>query len=480
MKSTRRVTRFKSWIALFALFAAAGCGSQSAPPSSLSKSPSAPPGVEARIFVGNEDGTVSVIEHGPGGNNVVQTIPVGTGSTGDMIATGHNHVFVNVTDNNLVAVLDPIGGQVTGKNDVGAGTRPVHAYLDPLDRNKIWVLNDGDANGNDPLHCGVSGASVTVIQNHGDGAEEENAGAGGAALATICVGRGHHKAAFSFPSEGRPDIPKRAFVSNIKDGTVSVIGNDPTDMATYLKVAGTIDLCNSSGEAKKGKPPCDADLGTSNSASPHGLDYSPVSGMVYNSDVGYGMVAVIDPTTNGVTTTLDIGFANKAHVTPDGRFLIVKGTDTGSDPNHVIGKLTVIDVQTNTQVSQIDFPDIHPDSFEFTPDGKKLYVVSATSGSGAQKANLKNNVVLAFDSSGLPTLPSPKEITVGVADGGHRAITIHEEEGKAEHVIVPNPGEDTVSFIDVATDTVVDTVVVGDEPGAVLVFPLEGDLSHSH
>lgn len=480
MNSIKQVTRLRSSAVFFVLFATAGCGSQSNPPASLSRSPNAPPGVEARIFVGNEEGTVSVIEHGHGGNKVSQTIPVGTGSTGDMVATEHNHVFVNVTDNNLVAVLDPIGGEVTFKNNVGAGTRPVHVYLDPLDRNKVWVLNDGDANGNDPLHCGASGASVTVIQNHGDGAEEGNAGAGGAALATICVGRGHHKAAFTFPSENRPDIPKRVFVSNIKDGTVSVIGNDPTDTATYLKGVDTIDLCNSSGEAKKGMPPCDADLSTSNSASPHGIDYSPVSGMVYNSDVGYGMIAVINPTTNGVTTPLDIGFANKAHVTPDGRFLIVKGTDTGSDPNHVIGKLTVIDVQTDTQASQIDLPDIHPDSFEFTPDGKKLYVVSATSGSDAQKANLKNNVVLAFDSSGLPILPSPKEITVGVADGGHRAITIHEEDGKAEHVIVPNPGDDTVSFIDAESDTAVATLAVGDEPGAVLVFPLEGDLSHSH
>ena len=304
---------------LFTLLTAGlwGCGDGQSNPPTLTAGP------EARIFVGNKDGTVSVIEHGGGVNKVAQTIHVGTKSTAGMIATEHNHVFVSVTDNNLVAVLDPIGEMVTKKDDVGAGTRPLHLYLDPLDQNKVWALNDGESSsGNDPLHCGTSGASVTVIQNHGDG-DDDDSGAGGAALATICVGHGHHKAAFSFPSEAHPTIPKRVFVSNIKDGTLSVIGNDPTDTATYLKGIGTIDLCDSSGEAKTGKPSCDADLATSNGSLPHGIDYSPVSGLVYNSNIGYGMITVIDPKTNGVTTTLDISFANKAHATPDGRFLVV-------------------------------------------------------------------------------------------------------------------------------------------------------------
>ena len=144
----------------------------------------------------------------------------------------------------------------------------------------------------------------------------------------------------------------------------------------------------------------------------------------------------------------------------------------------MIGKLTVIRLSDLT-FTQTNLTDIHPDSFEFTPDGKHLYVVSATSGSDAQKANARNNIVLLYDTSALPTLTFVKEIAVGVAEGSHRAITLYEKEGKAKLVVVPNPTDNTVSLIDAETQTVVDTIGVGSEPGAVLVFPLEGDLSHS-
>ncbi|MCG3114962.1 MAG: hypothetical protein LLH30_04705 [Candidatus Manganitrophus sp. SA1] len=478
MNSKRQVTRFRLLIALSTLFAVTGCGSQSSPPASLSESPSAPTGVTARIFVGNEDGTVSVIDHGDNGNTVSQTLPTGSGSIGDLVASEHNHIFVNATDNNLVAALDPIGETVTHKKNIAVGSRPVHAFVDPTDRNKIWVMNDGNATSGPCLTAAPDGgatSSVTVIQNHGEGGDDHGStGSAGEVLATICVGRGHHKAAFSFPSDAVPTTPQKTFVSNISDGTVSVIDNNPAS-ATYLQLLGTVDLCD---PAKKAGG-CDADLATSSSAVPHGIDFSPLTGKIYNANVGYGTVSVIDSTdnTHTVETAIDISFANKAHVSPDGQFLIVKGTDTASDPNHVIGKLTVIRLSDHL-VTSINLPDVHPDSFEFTPDGNKLYVVSATTGSDAQKANLKNGVVLAFDSSALPALPTPTEIAVGVADADHRALAIHEHDGEAEIVIVPNPANDTVSIIDVATDTVVDTILVGDEPGAVLVFSFEGDLSH--
>lgn len=473
MKSINQVTWFKSLIALSTLFAVTGCGSQSSPPSSLSESPSAPPGVTARIFVGNEDGTVSVIDHGDSGNTVSQTLPVGIGATGDIVASEHNHVFVNATAHNLVAALDPIGETVTHKKNIAVGVRPVHTFVDPNDRNKIWVMNDGNATSGDCLTAGPGNtptSSVSVIENHGEGGDhDETTGSAGEVLATICVGVGHHKATFSFPSSAVPTTPRRVFVSNISDGSVSVIDNDPAS-GTYRQLIGTVDLCDPT-QVAGGTCPA-----APNGAVPHGIDFSPLMGKVYNANVGYGTVTVIDPASLTVQT-VDIGFANKAHVNPNGDFLVVKGTDTTSDPDHVIGKLTIIRL-SDLSVTTVNLPDVHPDSFEFTPDGNKLYVVSATTGSDAQKANLRNGVVLAFDSSALPALPTPTEIAVGVADADHRALAIHEHDGEAEIVIVPNPANDTVSIIDVATDTVVDTVVVGDEPGAVLVFSFEGDLSH--
>ncbi|MBI4715526.1 MAG: hypothetical protein HY760_06285 [Nitrospirae bacterium] len=460
------------------VFILAGCAGQSDPPASGSH--------EALIFVGNDgDGTVSVIEHGHDGDMVSETILVGSGAIGDLVATTEDHIFVNVTDNNAVAAIDPmVSGNPELRNFLPVGSRPVHGYRDP-EGTRVWVMNDGDATSGSCKTAGPGGIatnSVTVIQNHEvDGGGGNGTGILGEVIATICVGRGHHKAAFSEPSADHPDTPHRVFVSNISDGTVSVIDNDPVS-ADYLTVIATIDLC----DPDKQSGGCDGDLATTNNASPHGIDFSPVSGKIYNANVGYGTVAVIDPETNTIETSIDAGFVNKVHVSPGGAFVLVKGTDKTSDADHVIGKLTVIDTATDTVANQIDLIDIHPDSFEFSPDGIKLYVASASTGTDAQKANLKDDVLLAFDSSALPDLKHPetgisgqaKEITVGVADGGHRSLAIHEHEGMAEHVFVPNPADDTVSVVDAETDEVVDTVEVGDDPGSILVFPVEGGHSH--
>ena len=451
--------------------AIAGCGSQSNPPE-VSHGP------EALIFAGNDHGLVSVIEHGGDqGDVVIKTIPVGSGDIGDIVATTEGHVFVNVTANNAVAAIDPVvEGAPELRNFLPVGTRPVHIYRDP-EGTRVWVMNDGDATGGSCKTAGTNDtaiSSVTVIQNHelGEEGSGDSAGILGEVIGTICVGRGHHKAAFSEPSTDHPGTPHRVFVSNITDGTISVINNDPTS-DDYLKVIAAIDLCDPAKQAGG----CDTDITTPNNSSPHGIDYSPVSGKIYNANAGYGSVAVINPVTNTIETAIDIGYSNKAHVSPDGKFLIVKGTDKTSNPNHVIGKLTVIDVMDNS-VTQVDITDVHPDSFESTPDGSKLYVTSATTGSDAQKSNLRNNVLLVYDTSTLPNLILIKEITVGVADGSHRALAVHEHDGSAEHIFVPNPADGTVSVIDAEKDEVVSTVDVGGEPSSILVFPLEG--SHAH
>jgi len=75
-----------------------------------------------------------------------------------------------------------------------------------------------------------------------------------------------------------------------------------------------------------------------------------------------------------------------------------------------------------------------------------------------------------FSTLALPALTGMREIKVGVADGGHRALAIHKRDGKARHVFVPNPHDGMVSIVDVEHDTVVDTVTVGPKPGSIVVF----------
>jgi YVTN family beta-propeller protein len=479
-RPTYSVARFGAYLLAGATLA--GCGQASVATSSNNT----PTGPEALVFVGNSaNGTVSVISHGHDGNSVLNTIPVGSGAVGDINISSERHVFVNVTANNQVAAIDPV---VTGdpvlKNFLSVGQKPVHGYRDPSDGTLIWVLNDAPATSGPCLTAqgGAATGSVTVIQNH----EVDGGGGGGSGngqptlgilLEEICVGRGHHKAAFSYPSLTHPNVPRRAFVSNISDGTVTVIDADPA-LATFGDVIATVDLCDPA------KRTCDSDLTTNSGAVPHGIDYSPVSGLIYNANVGYGTVWAIDPITPALfdvdssTPEIDpinVGFANKAHVSPDGRFLVVKGTDTASDPDHVLGRLSVVDLSDHS-VHPIDLTDIHPDSFEFSPDGSKLYVTTATSvasGNTTQLPNLKNNVLLSFDASGLPQLSAPIEIPVGVAGHDHRSLAIHEHNGVAEHVWVPNPDDGTVSVVDADSDTVVDTVTVGGEPSSIAVLGIE-------
>ena len=482
------MNRWTTSLFTIAALALAGCGGQADPVTGTGAG--APAGPEALIFVGNSAaGTVSVIAHGDDGNSVLTTIPVGSGAIGDITISSEHHVFVNVTANNQVAAIDPIvAGEPVLKNFLPVGTKPVHAFRDPSDGTLIWILNDANATSGPCTTArpdGTATNSVTVIQNHEvDGGGGGGAGSGQTTLGIVlkenCVGRGHHKAAFSYPSADQPNVPHRAFVSNISDGTVTVIDSDPGS-TTFGDVITTIDLCDPA------KRTCDADLTTSSGAAPHGIDYSPVSGKIYNANVGYGTVAVIDAITAAIDTPVEVGFVNKTHVSPDGRFVVVKGTDTASDPLHVIGRLSVIDV-TNNAVTTINLPDLHPDSFEFAPDGNKLYVATATSvgkvddpanptgpkiDNATQKTNLKNNVLLAFDASGLPALSSPIEIPVGKAGHDHRSLAIQEKGGTAAHIWVPNPDDGTVSVVDADSDTVVDTIDVGGEPSSIAVLSTE-------
>ena len=438
---------------------------------------------EALVFVGDSaNGMVAVISHGDEGNEVLDSIPVGSSSIGDISISSEGHVFANVTANNQVAAIDPVvDGEPVLKNFLPVGTRPVHAGRDPVDGTLIWVLNDGLASSGTCLTAGPGGSatsSVTVIQNHEVGGGSGGGGGQttlGVILEEVCVGVGHHKVTFSYPSPDHPTMPRRAFVSNISEGTISVISADPA-AADFGTVVAIIDLCDPARAA------CDSDVTTPNFAIPHGIDYSPVSGMVYNSNVAYGTVSVIDAEAGMLfdvddstpeVDPIDVGFSGKAHVTPDGSFLLVQGVDTTSDAAHVIGKMTVVDVSDHS-FQTVDLPDVSPDSFELSSDGTQLYVATASSFDNAvQQGNLKNDVLLAFDTSALPALGAPIEVPVGTASEEHRSLAIQEHDGVAAHVWVPNPDDGTVSVVDAETNTVVDELEVGGEPSSIAVLVLE-------
>lgn len=355
-------------------------------------------------------------------------------------------VLIGMQDDKTVLVMDPVSKQVQRLTRLPVDTRPDYAYLDS-DGGTYWLVSDGDKDsGADAVTCGNSGSPVTAIKSSPEH--------GAQIIKTLCIGRGHHVTVFTVPTTQAPQVPRRAFSSNLNDGTISVIGNDPRDAATYLKVLDTINLCDARHEDGKREA-------VPNNAFPHGMAYSPVTGKVYNMNNGYGTVVVIDPLKNHIEATVAMKTSSNLLLSPGGRFLIGKGADRKSDPEHVIGRLSVMDGVSNTLVKVIDLPDVYPSVYRFSADGKKLYVTTAATGKGKQKENLKMNSLLVFDSSALPELRLIKEVQVGVADCSRRPIAFITQGNSGGWTFVPNPSDGTLSILDSATDTVKETVKIG-------------------
>lgn len=350
-------------------------------------------------------------------------------------------LFIGITDNNNALVLDPVTKKITAQDSLTLDAFPIYAYPDTSNQ-RLWFVNDGDNETFcDKLDCGDKGASATVVEHN----EKPKA------LKTICLGRGHHVTVFVGPNKAHPAQPKLAFQSNLNDGTISIVGNDEKNPATFLSVIKTIDLCEIDKEDDK-------NISVPNNAFPHGMVYSPVTHRVYNLNNGYGNIVVINPGTLEIEKRIPLKGCSNLLGSPDGKYLIGKGADRKADNNHVIGKLAVIDAVTGDNKTELKLKDFYPSVYRFSSNGKKLYVTSASTGKGVQKDNLKNNILQIYDASKLPALTLIKEVEVGVADIGRRPIAFSLQNSEAQHVFVPNPTDATLSVLDAKTDTVIETI----------------------
>ncbi len=354
-------------------------------------------------------------------------------------------IFVGLSEDRQVVLLDPKSKAIRIQDSFPADAFPAHIYSDPKS-SRDWFMNDGDKQtGNDTLNCGDQGSSVTVVDNS-NSAEAKY-------LATICVGRGHHQACFSYPTEHAPQVPSQAYVSNLKDGSISVIGNDPSDPANYLKVIATINLCEPEKEAEMVEP------AIPNNAFPHGLAYSPLSGKIYNLNNGYGTIAVIDPLTHAIERRIDFKGHSNLFMTPGGRYLIGRGADRKSDPEHVLAKLTVLDVSDNRITDSLTLPDIYISKYFFNPEGDTLYLTASSSGSPEQQQNLKTDALLMFDMSALPELRLRQELRLGSPAG---TLDFIQQDGKTRLIASSNAGQGEVLLLDADSGEVVERIAVGE------------------
>ena len=185
--------------------------------------------------------------------------------------------------------------------------------------------------------------------------------------------------------------------------------------------------------------------------------------MIYNLNNGYGSVVVIDPRSNTIEASYKMPVSSNLLLSPNGRFLIGKGVDRKTDPDHLLGRLTVMDATTGEIAANVELADVYPSVYRFNRDGSKLYVSTAATGKGQQKANSKLAALLVFDSSALPALKLVKEVAVGTADCGRRPFAFYDQDG-AQSVLIPNPSDGTLSILDGSSDTVVDTITLNSEP----------------
>ncbi|HKQ35497.1 MAG TPA: hypothetical protein VJT11_09370 [Nitrospiraceae bacterium] len=497
-----------------AIISLAGCSSGESPSAQVTQGGSA--ALQGPIVFVNNTGDRSlttVALRGDSGNAKLGDISAATFgdiALGDMQFSSGEWVFVNVSGTNnganngqnvgtKVATIDPINSATpVHVTNLTTGTRPVHIYRDTTDGEVIWSMNDTvtvntTTPGDDTVNCNVAtrpggpveGGSVTIIHNshQGPGAHPPEV------EATVCVlADGHKVTAFSQPTAANAAILKRAFVSSETAGEVAVVDNEPGSPTKWQMIR-RIDLCDPAREATQTSPatcnsenPTGATAFTPNNARPHGIRWSKLTGKVYSIQEGYGEIAEIDPTTFTVTPifTLTGTPYTSFGISPDGRFLLLRGQTTAPDPQAT--KLGVLDlsvtpaVRTDFTIAALD--GTSPGSFKFSPDGKRFYILAGTAATAT-----KRNVLFAFDSSKLVpvapatvpdlTLPLNGEIAL-LQTGGHSIDVLAEgasEAGEAKYIVVSNTGTPgTVSIVNATTNTRTQDVSVGPAPGAVMVY----------
>ncbi|MBK9307721.1 MAG: hypothetical protein IPM58_11690 [Nitrospira sp.] len=426
------------------------------------------------VFINNTgDKTLETIKHDGdtnnqsigklGGNNEFQG-----SALGDMTSSAGDWVFVNLTAAKGVGIIDPLSGaKPIFETIIPTGERPVHIYRDAVDGEVIWSMNDGNATtGIDGENCAAqSEGSISILHN-------SHLGAGGEVpelKKTLCFGLGHKVTAFARPTATDASILKRTFITSAKSGEMTVIDNNSLS-GTYLTIINKIDLCDGNKEAS-----CDSDVATPNASSPHGIAWSIATGKVYSRQEGYENVVEVDPNTMQIVRKVDIAPFSSSGISPDGKFLFLRATDKATDPDHVLGKLGVIDLTANP-LAVTTFPDLQdlaPGSFKFSPDGTKLYLTQSNDNTGltaAQQANLKRDKLVVLDTAALPAAPTvTAEIGLLASPAGHN-LDLHVHDGNLKHLWVTNRDDNSVSVINAASNQLVQRVAVGSAPNGLLVY----------
>ena len=474
------------------------------------------------VFVNNTgNGTLSTIAlRGDSGNSVVGILGPGVFGNlalGDMQFSLGEWTFVNVSGvrdatsmaqvGTHVATIDPLTGATPiHEINLTTGTCPVHIYRDPTDREVMWSMNDGlpasampnapawATPGDDLINCNnparaggaILGSSVTIIHNShlGPGATPPTV------ERTVCVlADGHKVTAFSQPiTPAHPATPRLAFVSSSTAGEIAVIDNTPRPgLNPDWRLIDRIDLCDPVRELTRPVPAtCNNESSTPlttaftpNNSNPHGIRFSQLTGQVYSIQDNYRTIVEIDPATLVVTLVADLSGTNYTAfgISPNGRFLLLRGTTT---PVGI--RLGVIDLSTPNPrtITDLTIPELDgasPGAFKFSPDGRRFYILAGNA------STTRRDFLFAFDSSTLTANPPSLTLlrSIGLtstANGAHSFDVLAQRPtgspvgtpAEARYIVVSNGTDNSVSVINTTDNLIKQTVSVGTTPGSVMVY----------
>lgn len=267
---------------------------------------------------------------------------------------------------------------------------------------------------------------------------------------------------------------------------------------TYRKMVARLDLCTDAGQAAlvPAGPVCDDEDNTAlnlafsaNGSKPHGIRWSQLTGKIYSFQEAYREIVEVDPKAvvlgpghnQAAITPRRLSLVGTPYtsygITPNGRFLFLRGRDIAANSDHIIGKLAVVDLSAAGALVITELPDlldVIPSTFKFTPDGQRMYLLAsdAATGAGNQLVNQKKNRLFVYNPSTFPAAPQLLAEINLLQAAGHNFDVLVQGSGQGSAVLVSNgtagsPG--SVSLIN-ANNQITDILPVGMNPGAVMFY----------
>jgi len=252
----------------------------------------------------NDDATLTVVDprFGFGGTKLLALVSLPGVGLDWALDRDESRLFVSMPELGKVAVVDTSKWSVT--HNIEVGPLPTRVALQP-DGHYLWLAHD-------PV--GASGSSLTAIDVDGR-----------RVAAIVPVGGGPHEFAFSADS-------RYAFVTNVPDGTVSVV--DTRVMKTVVEI-------------RVGPHPAS-------------LAYSPLADAVYVAGVEDGSITQIGAKSHRIVS--------RVRSEPGiGRIAFAPGGRLGFVVNPKLGRLSILDAASNRVVQTAKLRE-GPDQVAFSDD----------------------------------------------------------------------------------------------------------------